>query len=686
MFALAQVAHQPSADRASASLSTAKVYLDAGDYPAAEKQLLEALAAAPPGSQIRKAVEAFLRHTLTKAQEEKQAAKERARQKQGALLREAQRLSSEGKFDQASALMQKVLNDTEDPRLIKEAKDGLARAHPDTFTRTYQRYVGRGWVLDFILGILLVILLWISLRFIRWFWSSRQGSKWMVTGIVDNTGLGVGELVIDSLSRCNELLKRIPVSAGLLNLEPLQLPLVPQIEFPRPEVYLTSVVESLRLQIGGVDLGAIAKAIVAICRWMNATRPQIGGIAVISDRHIVVRLTRRGASSKFNTLTASCEIAQGFDAAAFAVEEVSFKMFYLIAKESTISEVEAAEKLRQGLRHLQQYISGTDPKGLQAAYEAFLSARKEIPASNEAYLYEGIALDLMERHDQAINRFHYLVLNASDEKLREKALYNEAISRFRKYRPDDLEDAIEKLDQLVGQGTNIDALVASPTKAIALAAKANAIAHQPIFWQRLLFEGTKSADEPEVLRRKGLAKERVDQWLHAVINITEDAKAVYERVIGDDKVWDELARRQLKWAIQNARGNVYLNYAMNFLAAPHLPEAQEPEHRKEYLEKAYSSFQECEILLPPGVETLTNLATVLLNLSRTDEAREYAQRAIDLNPDYEYAYYRLAQCWDKENWKDKVVQVLKSFAKIKMARIPEFQELYRKYSMELARG
>jgi len=80
------------------------------------------------------------------------------------------------------------------------------------------------------------------------------------------------------------------------------------------------------------------------------------------------------------------------------------------------------------------------------------------------------------------------------------------------------------------------------------------------------------------------------------------------------------------------------------------------------------------------------LATVLLNLTRTGDARAYVERAIDLNPDYEYAYYRLAQCWEKEGRKEKVVEVLKSFAKVRIARIPEFQELYRTYSMELAQG
>lgn len=681
--ALAQVAQPSVTDKVSALLSTGKVYFDAGDYKTAEKQILDALAIAPPGSQIRKDAETFLRDILTKATEEKQAAIERTRQRQSALLREAQHLLSEGKLEQASALMQKVLNETDDPQLIKEAQNSLAKAHPSRFEGIYQRYVGRVWVLDLILGILLVIALCFVLRFVRWVRDLLQGDKWAVIGINDSTSLGVGELVITSLQNWSKLMKRSPVSGGLLKIEMPQVPSVPELDVSQLEVNLAPALESLHLQIGSVDIGAIAKAMIAIRRWMNAKRPWIQGSVVISDKQVAVHLTRRSANGKIDMLTASCEIGGSISAASIAAEKVSFKMYYLIAKESTLSETEAAEKLRQGLGQLKEYISGKDRKGLQEAYETFLSVRNESPAFDEAYLYEGIALDLMERHDEAINLFHYLVQNASNEKLREKAVYNEAISRFRKYKPDELETAIRKLTDLVGDDPNPNELAKSPIKALAWAAKANAVAHRPIFWQRLLFEGTKSLVEPEIRQRKEKAKEKVYEWVIEVEKITEALEKVYKRVVGDDKVWDDMAKRQLQWAIQNARGNVFMNYAMNFLAPPHLGRSQEPEEQKEYLEKAYSAFQQCEVFLPPGVETLTNLATALFFLSRTTDARRYAQRAIDLNPDYEYAYYRCAQSWEKEGRKDKVVEVLKSFAKIKTPRIPEFVELYRNYAIDL---
>jgi tetratricopeptide (TPR) repeat protein len=355
-------------------------------------------------------------------------------------------------------------------------------------------------------------------------------------------------------------------------------------------------------------------------------------------------------------------------------------MYHLMVKEPSILGAKAADKVCRGFNQLQRYVSAEDSRGLKEAYEIFRSVRSEMPSFDEAYLYEGIALDLMERHDEAISRFHYLAEHTSDQNLREKALYNEAVSRFRKYRPDELETAIKTLGGLAGKSPSEENLAKAPISALAFAAEANAIAHRPIFWQRLLFNGTKSDEKPEILRRKEKSKKEVKGWTSEVEKITEVLERVSRAVEQDDKIWDEMGRRQLRWAIQNARGNAYLNYAMNYLGPPQLAAEGEPELQKECFQKAYSAFQECEMLLPPGVETLTNLATVLLQLSKTAEARSYSQRAIDLNRDYEYAYYRLAQCWQKEDLKDKVVEVLQSFQQT--PRIPEFKKLYEAYKVK----
>jgi hypothetical protein len=110
-----------------------------------------------------------------------------------------------------------------------------------------------------------------------------------------------------------------------------------------------------------------------------------------------------------------------------------------------------------------------------------------------------------------------------------------------------------------------------------------------------------------------------------------------------------------------------------------------------YLKRAYEHFQECEMILPPGVETLTNLATALLGLCRDDNSysydkvRTYLYLAKEVNQHYEYADYRLAESWEQQGRIDEVVKILRAFAKEKTPTIGSFRNLYSKYSLELAK-
>src|SRR5262245_11846415 len=99
-----------------------------------------------------------------------------------------------------------------------------------------------------------------------------------------------------------------------------------------------------------------------------------------------------------DNITAVSETAKGEEDGAIAADVASYKMYYLIAKDTTPLKAEAAQTLRTGLTQLREYISGgkaTTPKkaeALQAAFQALQNARIENPDLYEAYLYEGIAL------------------------------------------------------------------------------------------------------------------------------------------------------------------------------------------------------------------------------------------------------------------------------------------------------
>jgi predicted Zn-dependent protease len=686
--------------QAGSLLKAAGIYLELGDKDSAEAQALAALKVAQPDgladatkNKITEDVKILLERiskakqaAANKAIHDKEASDERAMQKHLVQIQEAEYLLSQGKPGEASNVLQSVLSETEDTEVRRQAiaLSGKVNSASSHIWNTFGDHVGKVvWgVVDILLGGLVLFGIYALLKWARKKDAMKYKNRWTVNPIDDKTKLGVAGAIVESLNRWKE--NRIPASAGLLKLDGITVPTLPRMVNLEAELDLAGALEGLKLDIGAVSIGGIAKAAGSIRNWFTAPRPAISGSAVISGEQVLVRLTRRAADGKRNSVTASAEKAKSVDAA----ESASFKMYYLLATDTNVSEAESANKLRVGMSLLREYLLGRSPETLKAAYETFRDVHIESPGFSEAYLYEGITLDLLERHDDAIRTFKYLadLHNNVSEHLRKKARYNEAVSLFRKYKPDDLLKAVQIFDELVGPNPTVDDLAALPVKALACAAKANAIAHKPIFWQVFFYNDSEFDDEQIILQRKREAGAAVKQWIIEVEQIAQKLEQVYTRVERNDEVWDEMTRRQLRWATENSLGNAYLNYAKSFLHQPHLFGANEEERRREYLEKAHRAFQNCEMMLPPGVETLANLGTVSMELSRGAEARAYLERIVTLNPQYEYAYYRIAQSWEKENRIDKAVETLKSFARVKTPIIPGFKKLYEKYSTELAQA
>jgi tetratricopeptide (TPR) repeat protein len=334
---------------------------------------------------------------------------------------------------------------------------------------------------------------------------------------------------------------------------------------------------------------------------------------------------------------------------------------------------------------LRRYVAGEGASVLQQALKKFGAVTGAQPKSLDARLYEGITLDLLERHDEAIVRFRYVADSTDPENaLYSKALYNLAVAHMRKYRPSDLQEAARIFQQVAESNPDF---LKQPIGGLAAAGKANAIAHYPIFWQPLIF-GRKAHDDAERMEWKGLELRKeggpqVTTWGEEVLEIAERLRLDLPKIkVGDGYSWDETAKRQLEWAIANAIGNAQLNVATGFLEPPRPPDLGDLEQeQKQLLHRALDEFQKCEMLISPGVETLTNIATVLLFLGRYGDARVYATRAIELNPDYEYAYFRLGQSWDRETRPDKAKKTLEDYKR--SVRIPQFKALFQKYNVPI---
>ncbi|MCU1265563.1 MAG: hypothetical protein JWM21_1881 [Acidobacteria bacterium] len=644
---------------------------------------------------------------------------ERIKKKQMAQLYQAKQWSTAGLYDKASTTVSDVLKETDDPDVVKEAraimeqnvpkapswldKIGLSKATLFTFA---------AWWVDAVVGI---AALYGFLKMVQFLWSKPKRHKWRVGAIAEGTTLGLADVIVQSLSKWSG--KTPAVTSGLLKLERLQLSASPRLELPETELDLADALKSVALTFGGVSLSGIANAGKGLRGWLNATRPSINGKAIQSGSELCVILTSRDSKGTTNTVTASVPATATSSLGALifnladiksVAESASYKMFYLISKkESTVIEAEAVNKLREGMNLLSQYIYGQNPGQLETAYLAFRQARTMQADLYEAYLYEGITLDLMLQHDEAIKRFEYLeeklketgtksvetgknseVPSVDEEyhrSLRLKATYNKAISLFRKYKYAATKDAAHVLESLIPNNEklpNTEKLPESKLGSMALAARATVIAQYPKYWQEELC-GDRSKDVKEVLGRKlrqGNAA-KVESWIKDVQGQTANLTELLARIKVDPS-WEESEKQQLAWAIKNALGSVYLNCATYFFAEPYEGDGWK-DRRTEFLTHAYDAFQECAMLITPGIEILTNLAKVSLELDRVQQGCNYLQQAIEMNSTYEYAYYRQAKAWEEKGQTAKVLKILKSFPANGNPVIERFIELFCKYDAQL---
>src|SRR5882724_2019296 len=608
------------------------------------------------------------------------------------LLDDAHRLQSEGSNALAQQAIVAVLKDTSDEKVVDKAKELLENNQPTTLAKLGLSQAillkTASWWIDIVLGILILLALYAILRGARFVRSVTRRGTWRLDRVSETPGLGAADLIIESLGRWDS--NTPSLTSGLLKLERLQLPSIDWLKLAPASLDLADALKDLSVTVGGnlVKLSGIASAGKGIREWLNATSPTIEGKAIVSGSNLMVTLTARSADRNFTVTESRRGKPAGADPGAVpalsptwtiasspmpstspfspddiqgAAQAASYKIFYLISRAgSTLPEAEAANSLREGLNQLWEHVSTQNPDKLEQASEAFRQARTRRDDFYEAYLYEGIALDLLSQHDEAIKRFEYLEneKRMRDRTLREKAIYNQAISLFRKYQYPTTRRAEAVLDRLIAEIP--DAAAVSQIKSMALAAKASVVAQYPMYWTVLAPESEESPIS-ELERRKKI-EDAVTYWIGEVAKLREGLERILETVKREGE-WDRGTERQLEWAINNAWGSVHLNSAIYVYSSPD-PEHDPPEWRKkrsEYLNTAYEAFQNCAMLLTPGVENLTNLAKVTFELGRFAQGCAYLEQVRKMNPSYEYAYFRLAKEWDKRHETARVVKILKSF-------------------------
>jgi len=359
-----------------------------------------------------------------------------------------------------------------------------------------------------------------------------------------------------------------------------------------------------------------------------------------------------------------------------AVEEVAITMHYLLAAKPADRDVDSAILLRKGVTALNEHIRYQNYDALSRAASSFESIRSIDPSDMEATLYEGLACELLEQHERALNLFEEVRNTADDITLRSRANYNIAVTQLRRYTAASFESARKTLNELIANENTPYSV-----RCFARATLANVIAHMPIFWKDGLPDEPK---EPEALKAwQVAAKQRVNGCADEVKKIISElqgktpSKATSQkRQVAAGKSLTRQENMQLRWLIENAHGNLALNQAM-YLAAPDSGFQSDGDAIQKLFAEAEDHYRHCELLAPPGVETLTNLATVLFRQRKYNEAIEYCRRARQLNPNYEYAYYREAQAILAKEGKDACHTFLSDDAQaLRQIKIPGFRKMF----------
>ncbi len=704
-----------------ASLEIASNYLDAEEYVKAQQKIEEIIKTLPKDSIIRIKAEDLLKEVIKY-------------RKQLLDVGIARRYTEEKKFDDAYKKLLEVIPNITNDKVLAKASKAWDEIQPTCWNKVWKILediwgIGKTPFYGLIILAFLVVVLW----GVGKLWKKCITSEVLqIREANDDTNLGVMDLFLASLHQWR--VRQSRANEGLLRLE---VPRTAALLGRLPKDQLLTALDNLPT-VGTVDLKGLAKILQTVCNWFILCPPWMKATFKTDSDQIIARVTlqrkndqvvllsrwpipaRSGEKEPEGTKKPAAPAANGAAAGASgeqsskvqaqgsasessqeneeqklinAVDSLAFKVLYLLAEEeATVQQAEAFDDLRRGLALLNQNLIDEKPGQLKKIQEIFQEVRQKYPRLLTAYLYEGFALDLLGEHDEAARKLQFVrekALEEGDEKLSQRAAYNEAIAHLHNYTYEEVKESVKLLKDLIG--TITDDTFKSPLKAMVYAAQAFAIAHLPLFWKEVEPKLPEILGESEILSYKEQRKSELIKWQQEVQTITDTLDDLEKQISKEITSaaqkdtpskrgfpdWDRSDCRRLQLGIHDARAHFYLNCAVEFLDGP-TPVFGEGFNQKNFLDQARTEFRQCELLQPPEAENLADIGTLFLFLEDYETARSYLKRAIKFkNETYEYAFYRLAQTYEKENQIDQVVETLKKFKS--PPRLKEFKEMYEKY-------
>lgn len=589
-------------------------------------------------------------------------------------LEGAKKLAKSGLYEHAEAVTAPLLSEKSTAICAAETMSEIAHLRN---ANTLNDRIGNVLIsvantLVWLLPLALICVGCLSLRLVSLLRRKRKKTLWKLRHVAAGSDPGV---VAAWRSAVTEGVASTHAAPGLLSLGSVLVPRARMVVGNNlPDV--PSILEGAP-EIGGVSGSWIGRVIMNLVHLCQSPRRTASVSVTSSERSFLMRVDLTDEDNRFRSIA----VSRSWDAAKNSAEEIKYmagemaiRTAYLIAGNVLDGPLDARIRLQEGLVSLNDFVMRHEAAALAQAARAFEETRRIAPADLDAAMLEGIVRELQQQPERAASLFQFVIdrtePNSSDQG---RARYNLAISYLRRYTAASLQEAEKLLNALLTDSN----LTSSDLKAFSRAALASLIAHKLIFWYQ--FEPTGPSDfskwEGEQRAQKLAQLQSWSAEFDAQLKLATAA-------LNDKSLQSDLpVRTQLQWLIENAKGNFTLNKA-NYAAKLFGLDAEE-QRRKETLENALAAFRRCEALIPAGVETLTNIATALLALKRPSEAISYTRQARELNPKYEYAYYREAKALLDRNERD-ICKVFLGSADNTLGSIaiPSFKKIFEELGVQ----
>lgn len=284
----------------------------------------------------------------------------------------------------------------------------------------------------------------------------------------------------------------------------------------------------------------------------------------------------------------------------------------------------ATARFVEGMKQLRTFQKVRDWQELSTAATNFWKAIRIDPSYKAARFYLGVSNELIGRHDEAANQFEQLLLETDQPDV--DLLYNLGLTYFHQYHLEAYRRAIECLNQVLE-------LTRTPHTPDQSADEQGRRMAMRLLTLSILAQVHSHLSVPP----KGILLDGAQQHFKEALRIATNSLKEFEQA--KDKLDPRLAK-DIAWGLHNAIGHSYLY-------------AGRRENNPEHLKISILEFNKALKFDPENYRIISNLGSAHFFLAThahgEDERRELVlaerefRRVLQLKPNYDFAYTRLAQ-------------------------------------------